>query len=116
MKKVLGLMLVGMLVLGTVTVNAGSGCCSAGGATKATECFAKLNLTAEQKTKVEALLAECKTTGCTTMAQEKMTAGLKTILTPEQYTQWTAACEQAKGNGKCPFTSKAKEGHTDSKN
>ena len=109
-------MLVGMLVLGTVTVFAGSGCCGAGGAAKATECFAKLNLTAEQKSKVEALLAECKTTGCTTAAQEKMATGLKTILTPEQYTQWTAACEQAKGSSKCPFTSKSKEDHTDSKN
>ena len=112
MKRILGIMLVSVLLLGTVAVFAGEGCCAAGASAKATDCFAKLNLTAEQKSKVDALQAECKTSGCTMAAHEKLAAGLKTILTPEQYTQWTKACEQAKGaksGGTCPASSKTKK-------
>jgi len=92
MKRVLGTMLVGMLLLGTMAAFAGEGCCGAGGTGKvgtnftANNSLAKLNLTDEQKSKVDAVVAECKTSGCTAAAIEKMTAGLKTILTPEQYT------------------------------
>lgn len=119
MKKAFGVMLAGVVLLGGVAAFAGDGCCAAGSATKATDCFAKLNLTAQQKAKVEALQAECKTNGCTATAYSKLAAGLKAILTPDQYTQWTAACEQAKGataGGKCPFSSKPKAEHTESKN
>ena len=112
MKRVFGIMIVSVLLLGAVSVFAGDGCCAGGSAAKAANCFANLNLTADQKTKVDALKTECKTSGCTMAAHEKLTAGLKTILTPEQYTQWTKACEQAKGaksGGKCPASSKTKE-------
>ena len=112
MKRVFGVMLVSVLLLGTMSVFAGEGCCAAGTSAKPADCFAKLNLTADQKAKVDALQADCKTSACTMAAHEKLAAGLKTILTPEQYTQWTKACEQAKGaksGGTCPFSSKPKE-------
>ena len=118
-------MLVGLVWLGTAAAFAGDGCCAAGGTAKAganftaNTGFAGLNLTAEQKTKVAAVVAECKTSGCTAAASEKMAAGLKGILTPEQYTQWTAACDQAraaKSGGTCPFAAKAKDAQTESKN
>ncbi len=108
-------MLVSVLLLGAGSVFAGEGCCPSGGGTaKAANCFAKLNLTAEQKSKIDALQANCKTSGCSATAHEKLAAQLKAILTTEQYTQWTKACEQAKGAGKCP--AKAKEAPETSKN
>ena len=124
MKKILGTMLVGMVLLGAVAVFADGGCCAAGGSAKVGTNFtakngvAKLNLTAEQRAKVTDLLAECKTSGCNVTAREKMTAGLKVILTPDQYTQWTAACDQAKAakGGQCPFASKSKADPAPSKN
>ena len=114
-----------VLVWGAGAAWAGDGCCAGGGAAKPgvnfsanTDCFAKLNLTAEQRAKVTDLVAACKTGGCNVAAREKMTAGLKSILTAEQFTQWTAACDQAKAakGGQCPFTSKAKADPEASKN
>jgi len=67
MKKVLGMTLVGMLLLGGVAVFAGDGCCGAGGPPTVGTNFTakngvtKLNLTDEQKVKVSALHAACKT-------------------------------------------------------
>ena len=114
MKKLFGILAVSVL-LGTVGAWAGDGCCAGAAGphvnfTAGNDCFAKLNLTADQKSKVNALFADCKTVGCSAAAREKMTTGLKAILTAEQYTQWTAVCEQAKAasGGKCPFAAKAK--------
>ena len=124
MKKVLG-MLASVLLLGTVTVLAGEGCCAGSGTAKPgvnftanNDCFAKLNLTAEQRSKVTDLLADCKSSSCTAAAREKMTAGLKAILTAAQYTQWTTACDQTKAakGGTCPFAAKAKADSAESKN
>jgi len=100
MKRVLGVMLVSVLLLGAEAVFAGDGCYGGGSGAKAADCFAKLNLTADQKAKVDALQEDCKS-GCTMAAREKLVKGLKAILTPDQYAQWTKACEQANGAGKC---------------
>ena len=125
MKQVFGMLVAGVLILDAVANFAGAGCCASGDAAKPSvnfsannDCFAKLNLTADQRSKVTDLVAECKTGGCNVAAREKMAAGLKTILTPEQYTQWTAACDQSKAGqgGKCPLTSKSKCDHTETKN
>ena len=123
MKRVFGILAASVLVWGTVTTWAGDGCCAGGGAAKPNvnftannDCFAKLNLTAEQRAKVTDLVAACKTGGCNVAAREKMTAGLKGILTPEQFTQWTAACDAAKASpgAKCPFAAKSKADHSES--
>ena len=125
MKNTIRMLVASAVVMGTVAAWAGDGCCAGGGAAKPNanftannDCFAKLSLTAEQRAKVTDLLAECKTSGCNMTARERMTAGLKVILTPDQYTQWTAACDQAKAakGGQCPFASKAKADPAPSKN
>lgn len=101
MKRVFGVLLVSMLLLGAVSLFADAGCCAGGGAATVANCFTNLNLTADQKAKVAALQVDCKS-GCNMAAHEKLAAGLKAILTPEQYAQWTKDCEQAKGASKCP--------------
>ena len=124
MKRFMGMLMVSALVLGVAVARASAGCCSGEGAAKTganftakNDCFAKLNLSDDQKSKVTALMADCKAGGCNAAARDKMTAGLKGILTPDQYAQWTAACEQAKTTtgGKCPFTAKTKGGNVESK-
>ena len=124
MNRVFGILVASVLVLGASANFAGAGCCAGGDDAKPgvnfsanNDCFAKLNLSADQRSKVTDLVAECKAGSCKMAAREKMAAGLKTILTPEQYTQWTAARDQAKANqgGKCPFASKSKADHTESK-
>jgi hypothetical protein len=123
MKRMFGIMVASVLLMGAVAAFAGDGCCAAGskgkagGQCAAGDTLAKLNLTADQQSKVDALKAECKAGGCNAAAREKMTAGMKEILTPEQYTQWTAACAQAKAGkgGACPHSLKSKEGHAESK-
>ena len=125
MKNAIRILVASAVVLGTVAAWAGDGCCAGGGAAKPNvnftannDCFAKLGLTAEQRTKVTDLLADCKASGCNVTAREKMTVGLKAILTPDQFTQWTSACDQAKATpgAKCPFAAKAKADSAASKN
>jgi outer membrane PBP1 activator LpoA protein len=67
----------------------------------------KLNLSAEQKAKVDALVAECQKGKCDKASKEKMQAGMKEILTADQYKQWDAQCKAAcekpaKAAGCCP--------------
>ena len=54
--------------------------------------FAKLDLTAEQKTKMEKLAAECDKAGCTKESMTKMEASAKGILSEKQFSAWKAAC------------------------
>ena len=125
MKRVFGILVASVLVLGAGANFAEAGCCAGGDDAKPSvnftannDCFAKLNLSADQRSKVTDLLAACKSGNCTVTAREKMAAGLKAILTPEQYAQWTAAGDQTKAaqGGKCPLTSKSKCDHTETKN
>ena len=54
--------------------------------------FAKLDLTAEQKGKMESLADECTKGGCTKESMAKMEKGAKNILSKEQFAAWQAAC------------------------
>ncbi len=66
--------------------------CRSGGCPMTTACE-KLNLTDEQKAKVEALKAEIMKD-----MQEKCMKGMESILTPEQFAQFKEACEKS-----CPM-------------
>jgi Spy/CpxP family protein refolding chaperone len=63
--------------------------------------MSKLNLTDEQKAKVQAICDGCSKEKCSKKACKKMTAELEKVLTPEQMTQYKAACEEMKKEGKC---------------
>ncbi len=54
--------------------------------------FAKLDLNAEQKTKMETLAADCDKGGCNKETMAKMEKGARGVLTKEQFATWKAAC------------------------
>jgi hypothetical protein len=63
--------------------------------------MSKLNLTDEQKVKVQAICDKCNEAGCSKEAWDQMEKELGTVLTPEQLTQFKAACEEMKAKGMC---------------
>jgi Spy/CpxP family protein refolding chaperone len=76
----------------------GNGCCSgktaSNGKAMCTN-FASLNMTADQKTKMEALHAQCFKGGCTKESQAKFLQQAKGILSPEQYAKLKAQCTKS---------------------
>ena len=52
--------------------------------------YANLNLSAEQKTKMDALAADCHKGGCNEATMAKMTKGAKKVLNKEQFATWKA--------------------------
>ena len=70
-------------------------CCAHGDTTamkaKCEATFAKLDLTAEQKTKMETLAADCDKSGCSKESMAKMEKESQGILNKEQFAAWKAA-------------------------
>jgi len=58
--------------------------------------YANLNLTAEQKTKMDALSAECHKGGANEATMAKMDKEAKGILSQDQYAQWKSAHTEKK--------------------
>jgi hypothetical protein len=54
--------------------------------------FAKLDLNAEQKAKMETLAEDCVKGGCNKETMAKMEKGAKGILSKEQFAAWKAEC------------------------
>lgn len=72
-------------------------CCAAGGthAKNGKDCsqtYATLNLSAEQKAKMETAHAECKKDGCTKESMSKFMKSAEGILSKEQFTAFKAEC------------------------
>jgi hypothetical protein len=82
---------------------AGDKACCAKGASKADlmACvnLATLNLTADQKTKIEAWQGECVKAGCTKESRKTFLNQAKGILSAEQFAQLKAQCKKS-ANGK----------------
>ena len=79
-------------------VFAGSkGCCAKGASHEKVACadFAKLNLTANQKSKLEAWQSDCLKAGCTKQSRTKFLKQAKGILSADQYAQVKAMCEKS---------------------
>ena len=71
-------------------------CCAKGTANvHSTACvnLAALNLTSDQKTKIEAWQAECMKAGCTRRSRETLLTHAKGILSAEQFAQLKAQCK-----------------------
>ena len=58
--------------------------------------MADLNLTPEQKTKMDTLMAEHHKEGCTKDTEKKFMHEAKTILTPEQFAKFKTECKGEK--------------------
>ncbi len=100
MKKLIALSLAAAFA---VTASAGfaadkpakkSCCASSTGKMECSQIYAKLNLSAEQKTKLDAFQQRCEKDGCTEGSMKKFFAEAKGVLTPEQYTQLKAECSK----------------------
>ena len=63
--------------------------------------MSKLNLTEEQKVKVQAICDKCSQEKCSKKACKAMSEELEKVLTPEQMAQYKAACAEMKKEGKC---------------
>ncbi|MGD1019755.1 MAG: hypothetical protein ABSA12_10615 [Verrucomicrobiia bacterium] len=106
MKRFLALAVAAVVVMSAAVVYAGEGCCSgmsAKGASCGGDLFSKLNLTPDQKTKVNALMAECHKATSTSEFHQQFSSGLEKILTPDQLAQWKAMADKAPKSGGCPF-------------
>src|SRR5437879_3503942 len=62
--------------------------------------YASLNLTADQKSKIEAWQAECTKAGCTKESRHTFLKQAKTILSPEQFAKLKEQCKHSKATAK----------------
>jgi Spy/CpxP family protein refolding chaperone len=98
MRKFTGLALIAAAALAVTPVFAGDkdkdhACCATG--TKMdSAAFAKLDLTAEQKTKMNALVEKCNKAGCTKESMEAFMKSAGTVLSKEQMAAFKAECEK----------------------
>jgi Spy/CpxP family protein refolding chaperone len=56
--------------------------------------LASLNLTPDQKTKMDAAMADHQKAGCSEASEAKYMEAAKSILTPEQYVKFEAQCKK----------------------
>jgi len=54
--------------------------------------FAKLDLTVDQRTKMEKLAVDCEKRGCNKETMAKMEESARGVLTNDQFAAWKAAC------------------------
>ena len=79
------------------------GCCMTGAKNEAkmdcSQTFAKLNLSAEQKTKMEAITTKCNKDGCTKESMQAFLKSAEGILTKEQLATLKAECNKMQDKG-----------------
>ena len=90
--------LVAAAMLAASSAFAGDHACCAKGAVNAhsMECvnLASLNLTSDQKTKIETWQAECMKAGCTKDSRQTFLRHAKGILSPRQFAELKAQCKK----------------------
>ncbi|MEP6698108.1 MAG: hypothetical protein ABJB09_00110 [Verrucomicrobiota bacterium] len=96
MIKFKGLALIAAAVFAVTSAYAGDkACCAAHGKTAKMDCsktYAQLNLTTEQKTKLETAEADCKKAGCTKESMENFMKSAEGIMTKEQFATFKSKC------------------------
>ncbi len=101
MMKITTTVLVATAMLTASSAFAGDHACCAKGASNRSSVacvnLASLNMTADQKTKIEAWQAECMKAGCTKESRKTFLSRAKGILSTEQFAQLKAQCEKAAG-------------------
>ena len=98
MTKLIALVVAGLFAAGTMFAGEHGDCAKKVGNEKAAcqASVADLNLTADQKTKMDAVMAEHHKAGCSKASEEKYMTEAKGILTPEQYAKFKAECKGEK--------------------
>jgi Spy/CpxP family protein refolding chaperone len=99
MTKLIALVAAGAFAAGTMFAGEHGDCATKAGNEVKMACmvsFANLNLTADQKTKMEAAMAEHHKTGCTEASEAKYMKEVEGILTQEQFAKFKAECNKQK--------------------
>jgi Spy/CpxP family protein refolding chaperone len=97
MIKLIALVAAGLFATGTIFAGEHGDCTKKVGHEAKAACqvsLASLNLTAEQKTKMDAIMAEHEKAGCTEAGEAKYMQEAKGILTKEQYAKFEAHCKK----------------------
>ncbi len=98
MIKITTTALVAAAMLTASSAFAGDKACCANGASKSNSMacvnLATLNLTSDQKTKIEAWQTECVKAGCTTESRKTFLKQAKGILSAQQFAQLKAQCQK----------------------
>ena len=98
MSKIITTAFVVAAMLAASSAFAGDHACCAKGAANAhsMECInlASLNLTPDQKTRIETWQAECMKAGCTKQSRESFLTHAKGILSPQQFAELKAQCKK----------------------
>ena len=94
MNKIATLSLVAAVAVSASSVFAGDKACCANktGKMECAQIYSKLNLTPEQRAKLDSFQEACMKEGCTEGSMEKFFTSAKGVLSPEQYTQLKAEC------------------------
>ena len=71
-----------------------SACCAVKGEMDCAATYAKLNLTSEQKVKMDALVEKCKGAGCTKESTEAFMKSAESILSKEQMATLKTECSK----------------------
>jgi hypothetical protein len=91
--------LVAAALLTASSAFAGDKACCASGASKSNSMacvnLATLNLTSDQKTKIEGWQAECMKAGCTRESRQTFLKQAKVILSAQQFAQLKAQCQKS---------------------
>ena len=99
MTKLIALVAAGLFAAGTMFAGEHGDCTKQVGNEGGMACMvstADLNLTPEQKTKMDALMAEHHKDGCSKTTEKKFMHEAKGVLTPEQYGKFKAECKGMK--------------------
>ena len=97
MTKVIALITAGLFAAATMFAGEHGNCTKQVGNETKMACevtLASLNLTPDQKTKMNAAVEEHHKAGCTEASEAKYMESAKSILTPEQYAKFEAQCKK----------------------
>lgn len=103
MTKLIAVVAAGLFAAGTMFAGEHGDCSKKVGNEQKAACqasMASLNLTADQKTKMDAVMAEHHKAGCSEASETKLMNDAKGILTEEQYAKFKAECKSGKDKTK----------------
>src|ERR1700756_4859418 len=103
MTKLIALAAAGMFAVGTMFAGEHSECTKQAANTAKPACsvsLASLNLTPDQKTKMDAVMEEHHKAGCSEASEAKYMQEAKTILNKEQFAKFKAECKGEKDKAK----------------
>jgi hypothetical protein len=94
MKTTFTLIATALLAASSVFAGDMACCASKTGKMECSQIYAKLNLTPEQKVKLDSFQAACEKEGCTEGSMKKYLSEAKGVLSPEQYSQLKMECSK----------------------